>query len=74
MKNKVTSSGLSPVFHKSLNVSSHLQGFPGGSVGKDYAGSAGDVGSTLQYSCWENPLDRGAGKLRSVGSQKVGHD
>ena len=29
-------------------------------------------GNTLQYSIWENPMDRGA--LQSVGSQRVGHD
>ena len=49
-------------------------GFPGGSDGKESANNAGDVGSVpgsgrspgegngnvLQYSCLENPLDRGA--------------
>ena len=45
-------------------------GFPGGSDGKESACSVGDVGSIpelwrlndnpLQYSCRENPLDRGA--------------
>ena len=48
-------------------------GFPGGSDGKESARSAGDPGSTsdsgrfpregpgypLQYSCMENPMDRG---------------
>ena len=49
-------------------------GFPGGSVSKESACNAGDVGSIsglrkspgrrshgnlLQYSCWENPMDRG---------------
>ena len=50
--------------------------FPGGSVGKESACSAGDAGNmgsilgserspggghgnTLQYSCLENPMDRG---------------
>ena len=28
-------------------------------------------GNPLQYSCPENPMDRG---LQSVGSQRVGHD
>ena len=46
-------------------------GFPGGSTGKEFAYSAGDVGSIpgsgrflggghgnpLQYSCLENPMD-----------------
>ena len=49
-------------------------GFPGGSVGKDSSGNAGDLGSIpgsgrspgegngnpLQYSCLENSMDRGA--------------
>ena len=51
-----------------------LQGFPGGSDGEEFAYSAGDPGSIpesrrspgegngnpLQYSCLENPMDRGA--------------
>ena len=50
-----------------------FQGFPGGSDGKEYAGNAGDpdlipgLGRSpgegndkpLQYSCLENPMDRG---------------
>ena len=49
-------------------------GFPGGSVGKESAYNAGDLdsihgsersrgegnGKPLQYSCLENPMDRGA--------------
>ena len=43
-------------------------GFPGGSVVKNLPASAGDTGSIpgegnnnpLQYSCLENPVDRGA--------------
>ena len=31
-------------------------------------------GNSLQYSCLGNVMDRGAGGLWSVGSQKVGHD
>ena len=31
-------------------------------------------GNPLQYSCLENPMDRGAGRLQSMGSQRVGHD
>ena len=48
-------------------------GFPYSSVGKKFAGNAGDLGSNtglerspgerngspLQYSCLENPMDRG---------------
>ena len=61
--------------------------FPGGSDGKESACSAGDQGSIpglgrspgegnsnpLQYSGLENPMDRGAWWLQSVGSQRVGH-
>ena len=50
------------------------QGFPGGSAVKNPSANAGDVGlipgwgrspgrrngSPLQYSCLENPMDRGA--------------
>ena len=49
-------------------------GFPAGSVGKESAGNAGDLGwipgsgrspgegngNPLQYSCLENSMDRGA--------------
>ena len=52
----------------------HSRGFPGGSDGKESAHNAGDPGlilglgkspgegnsNRLQYSCLENPLDRGA--------------
>ena len=31
-------------------------------------------GNPLQYSCVENPMDRGAGRLQFMGSQRVGHD
>ena len=31
-------------------------------------------GNPLQYSCLENPVDRGAGGLLSIGSHRVGHD
>ena len=65
------------------------QGFLGGSDGKEYAYNAGDLGSIpgsgrfpgegngnpLQYSCLENPMDRGAWcRLLSMGSQRVRHD
>ena len=57
-------------------------GFPHSSVGKESACSAGDPGSIpglgrspgegngnpLQYSCLENPMDRGA--WQSMGSQE----
>ena len=31
-------------------------------------------GNPLQYSCLENPMDGGAGRLQSMGSLGVGHD
>ena len=63
--------------------------FPGGSDGKASVYNVRDLGSIpglgrfpgegngnpLQYSCLENPLDRGAWcKLLSMGLQRVGHD
>ena len=38
--------------------------------GKDGEGN----GTPLQYSCLENPMDGGAGRLQSMGSLRVGHD
>ena len=51
-----------------------MKGFPDGSAGKESTCNAGDTdsipgsrkspggghGNPLQYSCWENPRDRGA--------------
>ena len=34
----------------------------------------GGDGNPLQYSYLENPMDRGAWRLQSIGSQRVGHD
>ena len=63
----------------------HDLGFPGGSEVKAYASNAGDLGSIpgsvrspregngnpLQYSCLENPKDRGAWQARqSMGLQE----
>ena len=59
-------------------------GFPGGSEGKASAGNAGDLGSIpgsgrspgegngnpLQYSCLENPMDRGAWQAKVHGVAK----
>ena len=64
------------------------RGFPGGSDGKESVCNSGDPGSIpgsgrapgegngnpLHYSCLENPMDRGAGGLQSMGSQRVGCD
>ena len=36
--------------------------------------SGGGNGSPLQYSCLENPMDRGAWKATVHGSQRVGND
>ena len=62
-----------------------ILGFPGGSVVKNLLVNSGDMGSIprsgrspgeengklLQYSCLENSIDRGAGGLQSMGSQRV---
>ena len=32
------------------------------------------LGNPPQYSCLENPVDRGAWGLLSIGSHRVGHD
>ena len=31
-------------------------------------------GNPVQYSCLENPMDRRACRLQSMGPQRVGHD
>ena len=63
-------------------------GFPHSSVGKESACNAGDLGSIygsgrspgegngnpLQYSCLENPKDRGAWRATVHGVARVGHD
>ena len=36
--------------------------------------SGGEHGNPLQYSCLENPMDRGAWRATSLGSLRVGHD
>ena len=63
-------------------------GFPGGiQVAKNPPANAGDVGSIpglgrspgeghsnqLQYSWWENSMDRETGRLQSMGLQRVRH-
>ena len=64
------------------------EGFPGSSAVKNpaantgYAGSirgserspGGGHGNLLQYSCLENPMDRGAWRATVMGSQRVRHD
>ena len=65
-----------------------LWGFPCGSDGKASTYNAGDPGlisgsrsspgegngNPLQFSCLENPMDRGTWWLQSMGSQRVEHD
>ena len=60
------------------------RGFPGGSEGKESACNVGDLGSIhglrrspgegngnpLQYSCLENPIDRGAWQVTVHGVTK----
>ena len=57
-------------------------GFPGGSEGEEFPCNVGDLdlipglgrsprgehGNPLQYSCLENPMDRGVWQDQSVGS------
>ena len=65
-----------------------MLGFPSGSVSEESVCKAVDKGlihgsercpgegngNILQYSCLENPMDRGAWSLQSLGSQRIGHD
>ena len=65
-----------------------FQGLPHNSVGKESACNARDLGSIpgsrrspgegngnpLQYSCLENPMDRGARRATVHGVARVGHD
>ena len=64
-----------------------IGGFHGGSDGKASAWNVGGLGSIPglgrsgegngnqhQYSCLENPMDGGAWRLQSMGSQRVGQD
>ena len=62
--------------------------FPHSSVGKESVCNSGDLGSVpgsgrslgegngnpLQYSCLENPMDRGAWQAKFHGVTRVGHD
>ena len=71
-----------------IYVTIKLQGFPGGSDDKASVCNAGDPGlipglrrspgegngSPLQYSCLENPMDRGAWQTTAYGVARVGHD
>ena len=75
----VNSLRLGIVFYYSFYTS--ILGFLGGSDGEEFTCNAGDPGLIpglgrspgegngypLQYSCLENPVDRGAGGLQSTG-------
>ena len=64
------------------------KGFPGGSVVKNTPANAEDVslipglgrspegrnGNPLQYSCLENPMDRGAWWTTAHRSQRIRHN
>ena len=64
------------------------EGFPGGLDDKESACNAGDLGlipglgrspgegpgNPLEYSCRENPMDRGAWQLHCIVSQRMGHN
>ena len=38
------------------------------------SGRSSGEGNGNQYLCLENPMDGGAGRLQSMGSERVGHD
>ena len=66
----------------------YTQGFPNSSVGKSSACNAEDPGlipgqgrspgegngSPLQYSCLENPMDKGAWQATVHAIARIGHD
>ena len=69
---------------EALSNNKHLLGFPSGSNGKESACNVGDLvlipgwegspgegnGYPLQYSCLENPMDRGAWRAAVHGVAK----
>ena len=71
-----------------MHIGTLYIGFLSGSLVKNTSANAGDLGSIpelgrfpgegngnpLQYSCLENPMDRGAWQLQSSGVTRVGHD
>ena len=70
------------------HILTHIQGFPVSLEGKESICNTGDLSSIpewedllkkgmatsylLQYSCWENSMDRGAWGLQSTGLQRFG--
>ena len=77
-----------PIDYSPWNSPGQNKGFSHSSVGKESACNAGDLGSIpgsgrcpgeenghpLQYSCLENPMDRGAWRATVHGVARVGHD
>ena len=45
-----------------------------GSVPGSGRSPGGGQGNPLQYSCWENPMDRGAWQATVHGSKRVRHN
>ena len=85
----MVNSDLTKVWDTSLScVVILILGFPLSSVGKESAYNAGELGSIpglgrspgegngnpLQYSCLENPMERGAWKATVHGVTRVGHN
>ena len=77
------------MIHPIFKEKAEKQGsFPSGSVVKNLPTNAGDVssipglgrspgegnGNPLQYSCLENPVDRGACQATVYGIARVGHN
>ena len=75
-------------YHLALTPILPMRGFPHSSVGRESACNAGDPasipgsgrspgegnGNPLQYSCLENPMDRGAWQTTVHGVARVGHN
>ena len=75
-------------FYNGVSKILYVMGYPHGSVINNYPPSAGDLGSIpglgrslregngypLQYSCLENPMNRGAWQATVYGVAKIGHD
>ena len=81
--------GLQPLGHKLSDMTDQLTlwGFSGGTDNKESAYNADlglvpgsgrspgeENGNPLQYSCLENPMDRGVGWVQFMGSQRVGYN
>ena len=45
-----------------------------GSIPRSGRSTGGAHGNPLQYSCLDNPMDRGAGGPQFIGSQRLRHD